>query len=112
MEWHTVVPPQRGLVLEAQHAEQLPPSTPFTCGLITALRVRAAAGDGVLGIGDIGPDVAALQWALQRCGFPSIVEDGDFGRRTANTVEQVQAVHRLPVTGRVDPRTAIALGLV
>ncbi|MDW7555804.1 MULTISPECIES: peptidoglycan-binding protein [Azospirillum] len=73
-----------------------------------------AAGeyDGVLGIGDVGPDVAALQRALQRCGFPSIVEDGDFGRRTANAVEQVQAVHRLPVTGWVDTRTAIALGLV
>ncbi|TWA76865.1 putative peptidoglycan binding protein [Azospirillum brasilense] len=75
-------------------------------------RVRGAAGDGALGIGDVGPDVAALQRALQRCGFPVIVEDGDFGRRTANAVEQVQAVYRLPVTGRVDTRTAIALGLV
>lgn len=85
---------------------------PLTRLAVAYQRVRATSGDGVLGIGDVGPDVAGLQRALQRCGFPAIVDDGDFGRRTANAVEQVQAVHRLPVTGRVDPRTAIALGLV
>ncbi|MBB3264063.1 hypothetical protein FHW79_001678 [Azospirillum sp. OGB3] len=31
--------------------------------------------------------MAVLQRALQRCGFPAIVEDGDFGRWTANAVE-------------------------
>ena len=75
-------------------------------------RGRVAAGEDVFGTGGVGPDMAALQRALQRSGFPNIVDDGDFGRRTANAVEQVQAVHRLPVSGRVDPRTAIALGLV
>lgn len=111
MEWHDGVPSQRRIAAMIQHSGQPPPSTPFTCGLITALRVQDAAGDDALGIGDVGPDVAALQRALQRSGFPSIVEDGDFGRRTANAVEQVQAMHRLPVTGRVGARTAIALGL-
>ncbi|ALJ36878.1 peptidoglycan-binding protein [Azospirillum brasilense] len=66
-------------------------------------------GDGVLGIGGDGLDVAAVQRALQRRGFSSIVEGGDFSRQTASAVEQVQAVHRLPVTGRVGTPTAIAL---
>lgn len=67
-------------------------------------------GDGVLvGIGGDGLDVAAVQRALQRGGFSSIVEGGDFSRQTASAVEQVQAVHRLPVTGRVGTPTAIAL---
>lgn len=35
-------------------------------------RGRATSGDGVLGIGDVGPDVAGLQRALQRYGFPAM----------------------------------------
>ena len=74
-------------------------------------RALRGADDGVLAIGDVGPDVAEVQRALVRAGH-AVVVDGDFGRRTALAVEMVQATYGRPATGRVDAITAGVLGLV
>jgi hypothetical protein len=50
-------------------------------------RARRGAGDGVLGIGDVGPDVATIQRALVRKGI-SVLVDGDYGRRRLEPVRQ------------------------
>lgn len=70
---------------------------------------------GVLDAGDRGPDVLALQQRLNQLGVRDaqglpLREDGDFGRRTREAIEDFQREHGLAVDGRVggDTRAALA----
>jgi len=71
-----------------------------------AAHAELGARDGLLGPGDLGPDVAEVQRRL-----PGLVADGDFGSRTRIAVERLQADRGLPVTGMIDSATAAVLGL-
>ena len=68
------------------------------------------------GVGDTGPDVLALQQALQSLGmFPvnSIVKPtGTFGGITKQSLETFQAAFCIPVTGMVDVATIGALNKI
>ncbi len=70
---------------------------------------------GVLDAGDRSPDVLALQQRLNQLGVRDaqglpLREDGDFGRRTREAIEDFQREHGLAVDGRVggDTRAALA----
>lgn len=58
----------------------------------------------VLSLGSRGPDVRDLQRLLTLAGFPCI-DDGIFGKATAEAVKQYQAEHGLKVDGLAGPRT-------
>jgi Putative peptidoglycan binding domain/D-alanyl-D-alanine carboxypeptidase len=63
-----------------------------------------------LSFGDRGPEIKALQQALNAKGADLTV-DGDFGRGTLAAVMDFQARNGLAVDGTVGPRTRQALGL-
>lgn len=58
-----------------------------------------------------GPDVAALQQALQAAGFSPGAIDGSFGPGTEAAVLAFQRSEGLAADGIVGPNTAVALGL-
>lgn len=70
---------------------------------------RHAIGSRVLARGDVGWDVAALQFELAWHGFPSRAFDGVFGARVHAAVLGFQAWAGLPVDGRAGPATWRAL---
>ncbi|NEP17351.1 MAG: peptidoglycan-binding protein [Leptolyngbya sp. SIO4C1] len=75
-------------------------------------RFSPRAGDldrGQLSIGDTGPDVVALQQALNRYGL-RISVDGDYGGQTAQAVRAYQRTRRLLVTGVADNDTLEDMG--
>jgi murein DD-endopeptidase MepM/ murein hydrolase activator NlpD len=68
-------------------------------------------GRRVLGPGEVGADVAALQFALAWAGFPSGPFDGIFGPETDWAVRRFQAYRGLPATGLAGSRTLAAVQL-
>lgn len=73
-----------------------------------------ASPDGVLRLGDHGPDVERVQEMLRRhgatdAGGRAIDVDGDFGPRTDEAVRRFQRDHRLQDDGIVGPDTRAAL---
>jgi hypothetical protein len=70
----------------------------------------AAAPDDLLTLGDRGPDVKALQQALNRHGA-NLKDDGDFGPATRAAVIALQAARGLTANGVVGPQTRAVLGL-
>ncbi len=65
----------------------------------------------ILKLGSSGPDVLALQQALQKAGFSSGGLDGSFGMGTQAAVLAFQHSEGLGADGIVGPNTAQALGL-
>lgn len=79
-----------------------------------AMAAARPGADGVLESGDRGPEVRALQAALNRLGVRDaqglpLVEDGGFGARTRDAVELFQREHGLHVDGRGGRDTRDAL---
>jgi murein DD-endopeptidase MepM/ murein hydrolase activator NlpD len=70
---------------------------------------RHPIGSRPLRSGLIGFDVAALQFALARKGFPGGPVDGGFGARTAGAVRRVQAYAGLRQDGVAGPATMAVL---
>jgi murein DD-endopeptidase MepM/ murein hydrolase activator NlpD len=72
-------------------------------------RGRPRLGRRVISAGDRGWDVAALQFALARHGFPSGTFDGRFGPRGADALRRFQAWTGLGADGLAGPATLAAL---
>jgi murein DD-endopeptidase MepM/ murein hydrolase activator NlpD len=70
---------------------------------------RHPYGSRRLHAGSVGWDVAALQFLLERHGFPCGGVDGGFGARTVAAVQRLQAHYGLPVVGYVGPATRATL---
>jgi putative chitinase len=76
---------------------------------------RGAAADGILRQGEKGVDVHGLQETLNRLGYRDaqdnpLATDGDFGKRTKESVEAYQKANGLKVDGIAGPRTLESLG--
>lgn len=65
----------------------------------------------ILSLNSSGPDVVALQTALQAAGFSPGATDGSFGPATQAAVLAFQRSEGLAADGIVGPSTAAALGL-
>ena len=70
--------------------------------------------DGPMSTGDYGPAITILQQQLVRLGHTAadgraIEPDGDFGRRTRETVQAFQREHDLPADGIAGPKTLDAI---
>jgi len=65
----------------------------------------------ILKLSSVGPDVTALQQALQKAGFSPGAIDGTFGAGTEAAVLAFQRSQGLAADGIVGPNTATALGL-
>jgi murein DD-endopeptidase MepM/ murein hydrolase activator NlpD len=74
-------------------------------------RGRPALGSRVVGPGDRGWDVAALQFLLAWRGFPSGAMDGGFGEHTGAALIRYQRWAGLSADGRAGPATLRSLGL-
>ena len=74
-------------------------------------RGRPAFGSRVVGPGDRGWDVAALQFLLAWRGFPSRAIDGGFGAHTEAALVRYQRWAGLSVDGRAGPATLRSLQL-
>ena len=74
-------------------------------------RGRPAFGSRVVGPGDRGWDVAALQFLLAWRGFPSGAIDGGFGAHTGAALVRYQRWAGLPADGRAGPATLRSLQL-
>lgn len=72
-------------------------------------RGRPSLGSRVLGIGNVGWDVAQLQFLLAWHGFPCGIFDGGFGERTRAAVRRFQRWAGLAVDGRAGPATLAVL---
>jgi murein DD-endopeptidase MepM/ murein hydrolase activator NlpD len=70
---------------------------------------RFTLGKRILHEGKTGWDVAALQFALAKHGFPSGMFDGGFGPRTAAALRRFQRWARITPDGVVGPGTFAAL---
>ena len=70
-----------------------------------------AFGSRVVGPGDRGWDVAALQFLLAWRGFPSGAIDGGYGAHTAAALVRYQRWAGLPADGRAGPATLRSLQL-
>ena len=70
---------------------------------------RHLLGQRVLGRGQTGWDVAALQFALATHGFPSASIDGIFGEHLDAALRRFQHFAGLRVDGRAGPATVAAL---
>jgi peptidoglycan hydrolase-like protein with peptidoglycan-binding domain len=70
---------------------------------------RRELGTRLLGRGNIGWDVAELQFALAWHGFPSGVFNGRFGAHLEGALRRFQRFARLPVDGRAGAGTVAAL---
>ena len=65
----------------------------------------------MLKLNSSGPDVTALQQALQKAGFNPGAIDGSFGAGTEAAVLAFQRSQGIAADGVVGPNTATALGL-
>lgn len=74
-----------------------------------ALAPYTEVEDSWLRRGDRGPEVEALQRALERAGFSPGTPDGVFGARTEAAVRAFQRANGLQADGIVGPRTRAAL---
>jgi peptidoglycan hydrolase-like protein with peptidoglycan-binding domain/predicted chitinase len=79
-------------------------------------RPDGAMNDGILGQGERGPAVRALQERLNSLGVTdgrgqTLEADGAFGRNTRDAVENFQLWHGLPTTGVADRGTLRAIRL-
>ena len=74
-------------------------------------RGRPALGSRVVGPGDRGWDVAALQFLLAWHGFPSRAIDGGFGAHTEAALIRYQRWAGLSLDGRAGPATLRSLKL-
>src|SRR3954468_228605 len=74
-------------------------------------RGRPALGSRVVGPGDRGWDVAALQFLLAWRGFPSGAIDGGFGEHTGAALIRYQHWAALSADGRAGPATLRSLRL-
>jgi murein DD-endopeptidase MepM/ murein hydrolase activator NlpD len=74
-------------------------------------RGRPALGSRVVGPGDRGWDVAALQFLLAWRGFPSGAIDGGFGAHTGAALIRYQRWAGLSLDGRAGPATLRSLRL-
>jgi murein DD-endopeptidase MepM/ murein hydrolase activator NlpD len=72
-------------------------------------RGRPPIGTRVLGGAQRGWDVAALQFLLDRAGFPSGPVDGALGPRSTAALRRFQAWAGLPADGAAGPATLTAL---
>ena len=72
---------------------------------------RPALGSRVLGRGNVGWDVAQLQFLLAEHGYPSGMFDGRFGPRLSAAVRRFQRWAGLVASGRVTAPTIAALGV-
>src|SRR4051812_601590 len=72
---------------------------------------RHRLGSRVLGPGQTGWDVAALQFSLAGHGFPSGPFDGVFGPHTTAALRRFQRFARVGVDGRAGPSTLATLRL-
>jgi peptidoglycan hydrolase-like protein with peptidoglycan-binding domain len=72
-------------------------------------RGKPELGSRPLGMGMVGWDVAALQFALAWHGFPSGPFDGAFGWHVQAAVMRFQRYAGLPVVGDAGPQTMAAL---
>ncbi len=70
---------------------------------------RHPFGSRPLHAGDVGFDVAALQFLLERHGFPCGGVDGGFGARTVAAVLRLQVRAGLPAIGVAGPATRAVL---
>ena len=70
---------------------------------------RKRLGKRILRYGNVGWDVAALQFVLAWHGFPSGAFDGRFGLRTRTAVRRFQRWAGLAVDGKAGPATLAAL---
>lgn len=73
-------------------------------------RISEDHDPSVIAVGDYGAMVTVVQRALRSKGY-KITPDGSFGRMTRNAVEAFQDARGLPVTGVVDTKTQVALGI-
>ncbi|MDB5096616.1 MAG: penicillin-resistant DD-carboxypeptidase-like protein [Cyanobacteria bacterium RYN_339] len=67
------------------------------------------ANTGLIGNGDSGPEVKALQEALCALGFDTGKADGNFGDKTEAALQKFQASKGLPADGVLGPKTRAAL---
>jgi murein DD-endopeptidase MepM/ murein hydrolase activator NlpD len=72
-------------------------------------RGKPMLGSRVMGPGDRGWDVAALQFMLRRRGFSTGSIDGGYGQNTTSSVRRFQSAAGLGVDGRAGPGTLRAL---
>ncbi len=70
---------------------------------------RPALGSRLSGLGNVGWDVAQLQFLLAEHGFPSGAFDGVFGPRVGGALRRYQQWAGLDPTGRGDAATIAAL---
>jgi peptidoglycan hydrolase-like protein with peptidoglycan-binding domain len=78
--------------------------------VVLTMAAPAIAQTGVLGLGDEGTQVSALQGDLQCLGYFTPA-DGIYGEDTAAKVEQFQRERRLLPDGQVGPATRDALSV-
>ena len=71
--------------------------------------VRHRLGSRMLGIGNVGADVAELEFALAWAGFPSGPFDGRFGRHVLGALKRFQRSRGLRDDGLVGAATLAAL---
>ena len=72
-------------------------------------RGKPLLGSRVMGPGDRGWDVAALQFMLRRRGYSTGSIDGGYGPNTTSSVRRFQSAAGLGVDGRAGPGTLRAL---
>jgi murein DD-endopeptidase MepM/ murein hydrolase activator NlpD len=70
---------------------------------------RHAYGSRPMGAGDVGRDVAALQFKLAVHGFPSGIFDGSFGPHAVRALQAFQRRAGLAADGVAGPSTLLAL---
>ena len=86
-----------------------------TRGAILAISLRsrlaglAAAGDAVLAQGDLDPQVPELKRWLRAAGYDPLSSGPRYTAATAGAVRAFQQAAGLPVDGRADPATRLAL---
>ncbi|MBD2462416.1 peptidoglycan-binding protein [Oscillatoria sp. FACHB-1407] len=89
--------------------------TPQATTLTTPPRIQtvplATANDGLLQLGDSGPEVVTLQNRLRELGFYSGVTSGQFDAQTEEAVRAFQRSRGLTADGVVGPQTASSLNL-